>query len=206
MTDYRRYRLAGGTYFFTVNLAERNSRLLIDRIDLLRHAFREVGQAHPFTLDAAVVLPDHLHAVWTLPEGDSDFSLRWRQIKSAFSRGIELGERISRSRARKHERGLWQRRYWEHAIRDAEDLARHLDYVHFNPVKHGYVQRAVTGLIPFFTGTSGGEFIQPHGRRNRSTCRKGDDGFRCALPILPCYYIGSTINFICYPYGSNFAK
>jgi putative transposase len=143
MTDYHRYRLAGGTYFFTVNLAERKSRLLIDRIDLLRQAFREVGQAHPFTLDAVVILPDHLHALWTLPEGDSDFSLRWRQIKSAFSRGIEPGERISRSRVRKHERGLWQRRYWEHAIRDTEDLARHLEYVHYNPVKHGYVQRAV---------------------------------------------------------------
>jgi putative transposase len=86
MTDYRRYRLAGGTYFFTVNLAERKSRLLTDRIDLLRQAFREVGHAHPFTLDAVVVLPDHLHAVWTLPEGDSDFSLRWRQISGLFPR------------------------------------------------------------------------------------------------------------------------
>jgi REP element-mobilizing transposase RayT len=106
MTDYRRYHLTGGAYFFTVNLAERNSRLLIDRIDLLRRVLREVGQVHPFTLDAVVVLPDHLPAVWTLLEGDSDFSLRRRQIKSAFSRGIEPGERISQSRTRKHERGF----------------------------------------------------------------------------------------------------
>src|SRR5512139_2436227 len=98
MTDYRRYRLAGGTYFFTVNLAGRNNRLLTDRIDLLRQAFREVGQAHPFTIDAVVVLPDHLHAVWTLPEGDSDFATRWRLIKSGFSRSITTGERISDSR------------------------------------------------------------------------------------------------------------
>ena len=88
-----------------------------------------------------VVLPDHLHTMWQLPEGDDDFGLRWRQIKSAFSHGIEKGERISRSRERKYERGIWQRRYWEHAIRDEEDYARHLDYVHYNPVKHNIVQR-----------------------------------------------------------------
>ena len=89
-----------------------------------------------------MVLPDHLHAIWTLPEGDADFSTRWRLIKSNFSRDLPRSERISTSRAAKSERGIWQRRYWEHQIRDEEDLARHVDYIHFNPVKHGLVARA----------------------------------------------------------------
>jgi putative transposase len=143
MTDYRRYRVKGGTYFFTVNLAERKRRLLTEHVGILRDAFRTVKQAHPFQLDAIVILPDHLHTLWTLPEGDDDFSLRWRQIKSAFSRAIEKGERVSLSRQVKQERGIWQRRFWEHAIRDDNDFARHVDYIHFNPVKHGYVTRVV---------------------------------------------------------------
>jgi putative transposase len=98
MTDYRRCRVKGGTYFFTVNLAERKRRLLTEHIDTLRDAFRTVKQAHPFQLDAVAVLPDHLHCIWTLPEGDDDFSLRWRLVKSAFSRAIAKGERISKSR------------------------------------------------------------------------------------------------------------
>ncbi|MDO9163639.1 MAG: transposase [Methylococcaceae bacterium] len=143
MTDYRRYRVSGGTYFFTVNLADRKRTLLTENIVLLRNAFREVKIAHPFHVDAVVIMPEHLHTIWTLPEGDDDFSLRWRQIKSAFSRKIETGERISKSRTRKQERGIWQRRFWEHAIRDESDFARHIDYIHFNPVKHGYVKQAV---------------------------------------------------------------
>lgn len=143
MTNYRRYRVEGGTYFFTVNLAERNRTLLTEHVDILREAFRMVMAAHPFKINAMVVLPDHLHVIWTLPEGDHDFSLRWRQIKSAFSREIEKGERISKSRRRKQERGIWQRRFWEHAIRDEEDFRRHLDYVHYNPVKHGHARRVV---------------------------------------------------------------
>ncbi len=142
MTNYRRYRIDGGTYFFTVNLAERKRSLLTERIDTLRDAFRVVKNAHPFEIDAVVVLPEHLHTIWTLPQGDDDFSLRWRQIKSAFSRVIEKDERIFNSRLRKQERGVWQRRFWEHAIRDEEDFNRHVDYIHINPVKHGYVQRA----------------------------------------------------------------
>jgi putative transposase len=94
-----------------------------------------------FTTDAVVVLPDHLHAVWTLPEGDADFGTRWRQIKSAFSRSLAPTEPISESRAAKGERGIWQRRYWEHTIRDENDFARHVDYVHINPVKHRLVTR-----------------------------------------------------------------
>jgi len=138
MPDYRRLRIAGGSYFFTVNLADRRSCLLTDRVDDLRHAVRRVRALAPFHIDAWVVLPDHLHAVWTLPEGDDDFPRRWKAIKDLFSRRQEPVERLSRSRVFQGERGIWQRRYWEHAIRDDGDYAAHLDYVHFNPVKHGY--------------------------------------------------------------------
>jgi putative transposase len=86
-------------------------------------------------------MPEHLHTIWTLPGGNDDFSQRWRQIKSAFSREIAKEEPISKSRLCKQERGIWQRRFWEHAIRDEEDFRRHVDYIHFNPVKHGYVQK-----------------------------------------------------------------
>jgi putative transposase len=92
------------------------------------------------SLSAIVILPDHLHAVWTLPEGDAKFSLRWRLVKSVFSRGLPHGERTSASRLSKGERGIWQRRYWEHTLRDERDLAHHFDYIHVNPVKHGYVK------------------------------------------------------------------
>lgn len=141
MTSYRRNSVPGGTYFYTVNLADRRTRLLTDNIDLLRAAFREVRARHPFTVEAMVVLPDHLHAIWTLPEGDADFAMRWRLIKAAFSRSLPSGEPVSRSRAGKNERGIWQRRYWEHTLRDDQDFARHVDYIHHNPVKHGHVDR-----------------------------------------------------------------
>jgi putative transposase len=141
MTDYRRNFIAGGSFFFTVNLAERRLRFLTEHFDELRTALRQTRRHHPFTIDAMVVLPDHLHAVWTLPENDPDFATRWRLIKSAFSRSLTTGERISRSRTAKGERGIWQRRYWEHTIRDENDFARHMDYIHINPVKHGLVPR-----------------------------------------------------------------
>ena len=141
MTNYRRNFVPGGSYFFTVNLADRRSRLLIDHIELLRDAFRYTQTRHPFIVEATVVLPDHLHAVWTLPDGDPDFSLRWRLIKSTFSRALPPGEQVSASLAGRGERGIWQRRYWEHTLRDEADFARHVDYIHFNPVKHGHAQR-----------------------------------------------------------------
>jgi putative transposase len=138
MPEYRRLRVPGGCYFFTVNLWERRGNSLLTRhIPLLRAAVRRVRAARPFTIDAWVVLPDHLHAVWTLPEGDDDFSTRWRLIKTFFARGLPPDERISRSRRQARERGIWQRRFWEHAIRDDADYAAHVDYVHVNPVKHG---------------------------------------------------------------------
>lgn len=140
MTGYRRNFIAGGS-FFTVNLAERQLELLTQYIDELRTAFRETRRHHPFKVDAVAVLSDHLHTVWTLPEADADFATRWRQIKSAFSRSLATGERISNSRIAKGECGIWQRRYWEHTIRDENDFVRHIDYVHINPLKHELVSR-----------------------------------------------------------------
>jgi len=143
MPNYRRHRVPGGTYFYTVNLLDRSSDLLTAHIDQLRAAFAEVRAGHPFEIDAIVVLPEHLHAVWTLPAGDADYPTRWRLIKSAFTRRLPRGLDAPRStsRRRKGERGVWQRRFIEHTIRDDDDLARHVDYIHFNPVKHGLVTR-----------------------------------------------------------------
>jgi len=142
MTEYRRAWLPGGTWFFTVNLAERRgNRLLVERIGSLRAAFRSIGLRRRFQLEAIVILPDHLHCIWTLPPGDTDFSSRWSLIKGQFSRAIEKSERISQSRSARGERGIWQRRFWEHLIPDDEDFNRHVDYVHWNPVKHGWAQR-----------------------------------------------------------------
>ena len=140
MTAYRRNLLAGGTYFFTVNLADRRQRLLTENIECLRAAFRYTRRLHPFTIEAIVVLPDHLHAIWTMPEDDSDFAVRWALIKAGFSRALPAGEPVSVSRVRKRERGIWQRRFWEHTIRDEDDWVRHVDYIHFNPVRHGHAE------------------------------------------------------------------
>mgnify|MGYP001194510540 FL=1 len=132
MPDYRRAWIPGGVYFFTVVLEQR--RPLFDseaRVALLREAVRRTRAERPFTIDGFVVLPDHLHCLWRLPEGDADFAGRWREIKKRFTRGLALpaSERV------------WQRRFWEHAIRDEADWRRHLDYIHYNPVKHGHVAR-----------------------------------------------------------------
>ena len=160
MTNYRRSRISGATYFFTVNLAERSRTLLIDHIASLWEAFKYVRMRHPFEVDAIVVLPEHIHTIWTLPANDSNFALRWRLIKTTFSRGLPRTESRSASREIKHERGIWQRRYWEHLIRDDADFSRHVDYIHMNPVKHGLVNRVAdwphssfhryvkTGILP----------------------------------------------------------
>ncbi len=139
MPDYRRNRVAGGTYFFTVNLLDRGSRLLLTHIDVLRNAVRDARTRAPFHIDAWVVLPEHMHCIWTLPPGDDDFSGRWRALKKSFSKAIPPGERRSPVRRDRGERGIWQRRFWEHTIRDGRDYSSHMDYVHFNPVKHGFV-------------------------------------------------------------------
>jgi putative transposase len=140
MVRYRRNVVQGGTYFFTVTLADRRSRVLVDHVDALRAAFRDVRARHPFAIDAIVVLPEHLHAVMTLPADDSDYSTRWGLIKRRFTDAlVAAGEPVPWRRSGGP--ALWQRRFWEHTIRDDGDFARHLDYVHFNPVKHGLVGR-----------------------------------------------------------------
>lgn len=140
MPNYRRVHVSGGTYFFTVTLAVRYPNdLLVRHIDALRESVRAVRRKYPFEIVAWVVLPDHMHCIWTLPQGDADYATRWRLIKSGFSRQIAGSFEVSPSRQERGERGIWQRRYWEHLIRDERDLAAHIDYVHYNPVKHGHV-------------------------------------------------------------------
>ncbi len=144
MSRYRRARTPGATYFFTVN-TYRRQRLLTDSEVLyaLREATRLIRAEHPFQLDAMVVIADHLHAVWTLPPNDADYSIRWGLLKRYVSQRVRhrLQEPQSASRHMRGELGLWQRRFWEHQIRDEVDYARHVDYAHYNPVKHGLVRR-----------------------------------------------------------------
>jgi putative transposase len=141
MPNYRRVWVPGATCFFTVNLLERNHPLLVRHIVALREAFREARRSRPFLIVAVVVLPEHLHCIWRLPHDDADNATRWRHIKTAFSRCLPAEERRSQGRIARSERGVWQRRYWEHLIRDEADLAAHIAYIHFNPVKHGWVAR-----------------------------------------------------------------
>ena len=128
MPFYVRNFASGATYFFTVNLADRRSALLVEHVEALREAVRKVRAARPFEIDAWVVLPEHMHAMWTLPEGDCDYPGRWRAIKTQFSKSLSL------------EQSVWQKRYWEHTIRDDRDYAAHMDYIHLNPYKHGLVR------------------------------------------------------------------
>jgi putative transposase len=139
MPDYRRNRVPGGTYFFTVNLANRRSDLLVREIETLRAAIRAVRLAAPFHIDAWVTLPDHMHCIWTLPRDDTDYSGRWRAIKKRFSKALPNVELIRPEDLALAGRGIWQKRFWEHTIRDERDYRAHMDYVHFNPVKHGLV-------------------------------------------------------------------
>jgi putative transposase len=141
MPNYRRVFVPGGCWFFTVNLLERRQTLLVDHIATLREAVAKTRQGRPCIIDAIVVLPDHLHAVWTLPPGDSDFSTRWRLIKNHFARALPKRERPSPTRVARNERGIWQRGFWEHLIRDEADYARHIEYCYINPLKHRLVTR-----------------------------------------------------------------
>jgi len=144
MSNYRRAQEGGATYFFTV-VAYRRQPLLTcpDVLDSLRDAFREVQQTNPFKLDAVVILPDHLHAMWTLPDGDAEFGKRWGMIKRHVSKAVSkaISVPVGDSMRSRQESGLWQRRFWEHLIRDDADYARHMDYLHYNPVRHGHVER-----------------------------------------------------------------
>ena len=138
--DYRRVWHPGGTYFFTVNLHRRKGNSLItDHIEELRQVVRSVKERFPFTIHGWLVLPEHMHVLMELPQGDSNFATRWRLIKSDFSKLNPKDEYRSDVRQRRGERGIWQRRYWEHLVRDEADFRAHIDYIHFNPVKHGHV-------------------------------------------------------------------
>lgn len=145
MPEYCRAFVAGATFFFTVVTNFRKPILRSPRaVDALRSAFAHVRHRHRFEINAVVILPDHLHCIWTMPPDDDDFSTRWRLIKGRFTRhylqkgGSETA--LSKSRRRQHERGIWQRRFWEHLIRDDEDLDMHMDYIAYNPVKHGLAE------------------------------------------------------------------
>jgi putative transposase len=145
MVQYRRNLIAGGTYFFTVNLQDRRRALLVEHIDDLRSIVREVQAQLPFSIDAMVVLPDHWHAVWTLPPNDAGYSRRIQLIKAKFtSHLLRMGENIEKDA--RGEYRLWQKRYWEHTIRDEPDFEAHVNYVHINPVKHGHVVRPIDWL------------------------------------------------------------
>ena len=142
MVRYRRNLIPGGTFFFTVALADRQSTALVDHIGRLRAAFRQARERKPFTVDAIVILPDHLHAILTLPPGHLDFPGRWRAIKAAFTRGIAAaGTHVSRNARGEYD--VWQRRFWEHTIRDDADFERCAEYIHYNPVKHRLVSAPV---------------------------------------------------------------
>jgi putative transposase len=140
MPNYRRNYVSGGSYFFTVNLLERDKSLLVDHIDVLRTAVSTTRHKKPFEIDAWVILPDHMHCIWTLPKNDSDYSGRWREIKKSFSKSLPKDEYRKESRIIRNERGIWQHRFWEHTLRDVLDFQRHMDYIHYNPVKHGLVE------------------------------------------------------------------
>ena len=133
-------------------LANRSQDILVKHIHLLRVAFSKTRQEHPFHIQAIVVLPDHLHTIWTLPPNDCDYSTRWKKIKSHFSRCLPKNEQVSQSRRKRGERGIWQRRFWEHVIRDEEDYGAHFDYIHYNPVKHGLCERANDWPYSTFSG------------------------------------------------------
>ena len=142
MPNYRRLRVPGATWFFTVNLAERGGTALIDHIDLLREAYRVTVAEQPVRCEAMVILPDHIHAVWTLPPGDTDFSRRWQKIKGRFTHATGLRGTISRSMSAKREAGLWQRRFWDHLIRDPDEERRAIAHCLTDPVRHGLVAKA----------------------------------------------------------------
>lgn len=190
MPAYRRLRMPGATYFFTVALADRSSDLLIRRIAYLRRAVGVTMQERPFWCDAAVVLPDHLHMIWTLPEGDADYSTRWGAIKARFTMSVrragftpppglpqvQSGRWAGVNPGLRYHKGevaIWQRRFWEHCIRDEADFNAHVRYCWGNPVKHGLVTKSVDwpyssihrdrrdGKVPPEWGGMEGQFGEP---------------------------------------------
>src|SRR5262245_31371790 len=160
MPNYRRAFVPGGCWFFTVNLLDRRSGLLTQEIASLGEATRHTRERHPFRIDAFVVLPDHIHAIWTLPSGDADFSTRWRLIKIEFSKSIPKTERLSKARQVRGERGTWKRCIMDNSVRGDEDYRPNVEYCYINPAEHGLVRRVcdwpfssfhrdvATGLFP----------------------------------------------------------
>ena len=141
---YRRDYTQRASYFFTVVTFRRVGFLTTETaVNQLRQAFKDEMARRPFIIDAIVILPDHIHSIWTLPKDDADYSIRWRNIKRTFTQQIAPDDRpaVFASRRHKGEQAIWQRRFWEHRIRDDEDYSHHVDYIHYNPVKHGYVKR-----------------------------------------------------------------
>ncbi|HUY31614.1 MAG TPA: transposase [Pirellulales bacterium] len=164
MSDYRRYYVEGGSYFFTIVLYHRR-RLFsnVANVEYLRAALRDVRSECPFKIVAAVVLPDHMYFVWTLPPGDDKYSQRIGRMKASFTKALRgpgyVPSGVSRSRRKHRESDVWNRRFWEHTLRDEDDLKRHLDYIHYNPVKHGWT--TCPHLWPyssFSTWVKGGEY------------------------------------------------
>ena len=173
MVAYRRNRVQGGYYFFTVNLKNRNQSWLVEHVDLLRSAFQETQQKYPFKTIAVVILPDHMHALWGLPEGDDDYSMRWKYLKGRFT--SKLKKRITLRKSAKGKYGVWQDRFWEHTIKDENDMHRHIDYIHYNPVKHHHCDAVKdwkyssfhrfveNGVLPIDWGVSYQEFKKSFG-------------------------------------------
>jgi putative transposase len=139
MVHYRRNFAPGGTFFFTVTLRNRKSSLLVEQVHLLKDAFQKVKMLHPFRIMAYVILPDHLHMIWQLPPEDSNYSQRWKKIKTLFSKSLNKSH-PSLMKTKHNEYCLWQRRFWEHTIRDETDFENHINYIHYNPIKHGLVR------------------------------------------------------------------
>lgn len=144
MSNYRRANVTGGTYFFTVVTYRRQPFLCDDDVrNALRDGIKQIRQRFPFEIDAWVLLPDHLHCIWTLPKGDADFGKRWSMIKRYVSKHctrLKRDDWMNESKHKRMESTVWQRRFWEHKIRDERDFEKHMDYIHFNPVKHGHVK------------------------------------------------------------------
>ncbi len=139
MVKYRRNYIAGGTYFFTVTLKNRNSNLLVKHIHEIKQAMQEVKASMPYKTLAAVILPDHLHTIWQLPDGDNNYSSRWRRIKSLFTQYLNF---IYQAKTPSYNsRSFWQSRFWEHTIKNEDELINHINYIHYNSVKHGLTDK-----------------------------------------------------------------
>jgi putative transposase len=189
MADYRRPDAPGGTFFFTVVTAGR-APLLVTPLGraCLGEAWRAVRALRPFRTQAICLLPDHLHAVWTLPQGDADFSGRWRAIKVAFSRAYlrRVGDAgrpvVAASRRRRGDAGLWQRRFWEHRVRDEREMEAFIDYVHWNPVKHGLVESVPDWPWSSFHRYVAAGLLHPRWGSAPSTAMVGNDDARFGEP------------------------